>query len=184
MFFNRRKPPQFDVLGQLPALRRYATTLTRHPHDAEDLVQDALVRAYARQEQFDPSRNLRSWLLSILHNAFVDGVRSRNAERRRVEQAADLVAPHFEPSQDHAVQLAGVLARFAELPEEQRAALHLVTIEGLSYADAAQVLDVPPGTLMSRIGRARETLRRLDAGGSERAAQRLRLVGGADDDAQ
>lgn len=180
MFGRRRADAQFDVVGQLPAMRRYALTLTRNEHDAEDLVQDALVRAYAKRSQFDQGRELRSWLLAILHNAFIDGVRSLTADRRRAAEAASLADLEIAPPQEHAVRLSGVLAAVAALPDDQRAALHLVAIEGLAYADAAAVLDVPIGTLMSRIGRARENLRRLEATDPAKQAGRLRLVGGPD----
>ncbi|MDR4306468.1 sigma-70 family RNA polymerase sigma factor [Chelatococcus sambhunathii] len=180
MFGKRREDPQFDVIGQLRTLRRYALTLTRNEHDAEDLVQDALVRAYAKRSQYDTGRELRSWLLAILHNAYVDKLRSVTADRRRAEEAASLAEFEVGPSQEHAAQLTGVLEAVKRLPEDQRAALHLVAIEGLSYADASAVLDVPLGTLMSRIGRARETLRRIEGGESARLG-RLRLVGGSDE---
>lgn len=172
---------RFDVVGQLPSLRRYALALTHDEHDAEDLVQDALVRAYAGRGGYDASRDLRSWLLSIVHNVFVDGVRSRAAESARVRDAGELAERAARPAQDHAVRLAQVRASFAALPDDQRAALHLVAVEGLSYAEAAEVLGVPVGTLMSRLGRAREALRRIEAAPHAARSRQLRIVGGSDD---
>src|ERR1700719_1703075 len=81
----------FDVLGQLTALRRYARSLTRSDVDAEDLVHDALVRAYEKRASFQSGRNLRAWLLSILHNVFIDGRRARQAETQRIARAAELL---------------------------------------------------------------------------------------------
>ncbi len=181
----------FDVLDQLPALRRYALSLTRDAGDAEDLVHDALLRAYEKQASFRAERSLRQWLLSILHNTFVDRLRSRRAERRRIERLtgdikADPAALRQAPGQDHALRLAQVRQAFMSLPEEQRAVLHLVTIEGLGYSEAAKALDVPVGTVMSRLARARAALRDFENRPAEAAPDtsnvtHLRLIGGTDD---
>ena len=88
---------RFDVVGQLAALRRYARSLTRDDVDAEDLVHDTLLRAYERRATFRPGRNIRTWLMSILHNRFVDGMRGRRVEASRVAQAAELADPHERP---------------------------------------------------------------------------------------
>lgn len=173
----RSDRPRFDVLGELAALRRYARALLRDGTDSEDLVHDALVRAYERRSQFRPDGNLRSWLLSILHNVFVDRLRSRLAETSRMDRLGALSDDALAPPQEHAVRLAEVWAAFHSLPDEQRAALHLVAIEGLSYQDAASALDIPLGTLMSRIGRARAALRAFDSADPGRPA-RFRIVGG------
>jgi RNA polymerase sigma-70 factor (ECF subfamily) len=159
----------FDVPAQLSAMRRYARSLTRSENDAEDLVQDALVRAYEKRGSFEPvkadqGRGLRVWLLSVLHNAFIDRRRSRIAEQRRAAQAAELTDVSTPPAQELHVRLAQVREAFLDLPEEQRAALHLVAIEGLGYAEAAAALGIPQGTLMSRLSRARATLRALEDG--------------------
>jgi len=176
--FMKAANTRFDVIGQLGALRRYARSLTRDGVDAEDLVQDALVRAYERRLTFKSGGNLRAWLLSIMHNAFIDGMRVRKSETARAERAA-MVAPHaVEAPQDHVVRLAQIRSAFMGLPEEQRAALHLVTIEGLSYQEAADALSIPLGTLMSRIGRARAALRELED--DQAPSPSLRIVGGRD----
>src|SRR3712207_8470787 len=95
----------FDVLGQLPALRRYARSLAGSEADAEDLVHDALVRACEQRRTFRPGGNLRAWLLSVLHNTFVSSWRSRRAELARLERAAGLADPRIGPSQDDVVRL-------------------------------------------------------------------------------
>ncbi len=168
---------RFDVLGQIGALRRYARSLTRDVNDAEDLVHDALVRAYERRTSFRPGGNMRAWLLSILHNAFIDGVRSRRSEAARVAESARMSETAITAPQEHTVRLLQVRGAFMDLPEEQRAALHLVAIEGLSYQEAADTLAIPLGSLMSRIGRARASLRAMEEGVPSRG-KHLKIVGG------
>ena len=169
------------MISQLGSLRRYARSLTRDPVEAEDLVHDALVRAYEGRVTFRPGGNLRAWLLSILHNAFVDRTRSRRAEAARLEAAQQITESRFEPSQEHVVRLSQIRQAFFDLPEDQRAALHLVAIEGLSYQEAAQALGVPQGTLMSRIGRARASLRAMEAATASPSRTHLKIIGGRDE---
>ncbi|MBS9477202.1 sigma-70 family RNA polymerase sigma factor [Ancylobacter radicis] len=181
----KRDETTFDVPAQLGVMRRYARSLTRDDADAEDLVHDALVRAYERRGTFSPERGapgkgLRGWLLSILHNAFIDRRRARSAEGVRERRAMELAEPAGEPGQEHHVRLAQVREAFMHLPQEQRAALHLVAIEGLGYAEAAAALGIPQGTLMSRLSRARAALRAIEDGTAVRPTH-LRLVGGADE---
>ncbi|MBL8271133.1 sigma-70 family RNA polymerase sigma factor [Steroidobacter sp.] len=176
---------RFDVVSHLPALRRYARSLLRGEANAEDLVHETLVRAYEKRASFQEGRSLKPWLLSVMHNVFVDGQRAHQAEARRIERAADLSAPFEPPVQEHHVRLTQVYNALMQLPEDQRAALHLVAIEELTFADAAGVLGIPLGTLMSRLARARAALRDLEspangssAGSNKRA--HLKIVGGSD----
>lgn len=171
------KTSRFDVLRQMGALRRYARSLTRDASDAEDLVHDALVQAYEKRASFRPGGNLRAWLLSILHNTFIDGVRSRRSEAARAAESGRLAEGASPPSQEHSVRLSQIREAFLGLPEEKRAALHLVAIEGLSYQEAADTLGIPLGTLMSRIGRARAALREMEDGAPAKGSH-LRIVGG------
>ena len=168
-----RKPHRSSVTDELPALRRYALSLTRSGGDAEDLVHDTLVRAIEREATFRAGGNLRGWLMSILHNLYIDRRRAGLSARGR---DADLAADERSapPSQLDSVRLAEVRRAFDMLPGEQREAMHLVTIEGLSYEEAAAVLGIPAGTVMSRISRAREALRRWESGPP------LRLVKGGE----
>lgn len=176
---------RFDITGQLGAMRRYARSLTRDDVQAEDLVHDAFVRAYEKRESFRESGNLRAWLLSILHNVFIDGRRARQAENLRIEKAAELTEPHLAPVQDHQLRLNQVRRAFMALPEEQRTALHLVAVEGMSFSEAADALGIPSGTLMSRLARARAALRAMeDAPGTrtdDDAPSHLRIVGGSNE---
>jgi RNA polymerase sigma-70 factor, ECF subfamily len=181
---------RFDVTGQLPALRRYGLSLTRNAADAEDLVHEALVRAYEKRATFRKDRNLRAWLLSILHNCFVDGTRRKRSETVKLLRASEVAQDSAPAPQEHAVRLAQVRQSFMGLPDEQRAALHLVAIEGLAYHEAAATLGIPLGTLMSRLGRARAALRAIEdgeAGGTRQSEtarnSHLRIVGGSDDNA-
>ncbi|OWO95575.1 RNA polymerase subunit sigma [Rhizobium esperanzae] len=157
-----RKDRPFDVIGQLAALRRYARALVRNSDEAEDLVHDALVRAFEKRKSFRSGGNLRTWLLSILHNAHIDRLRRNRSLMRRHDEAAIEAERSLPAGQEHAVRLQQVRDAFFELPEEQREALHLVAIEDLSYQEAANALGIPIGTLMSRISRARTQLREFE----------------------
>lgn len=172
---------RFDVIGQLGSLRRYARSLARNEHDAEDLVHDALVRAYEKQGSFKPGSNLRAWLFSVLHNTFIDGFRSSAAEARRNAQSASTAETVQQPAQEHSVRLGQIRQAFLTLPEEQRSALHLVAVEGLAYEEAAKILGIPIGTLMSRISRARASLRAIEGEEPSAKTGQLRIVGGRDD---
>jgi RNA polymerase sigma-70 factor (ECF subfamily) len=180
-------PKRLDVIGLIEPLRRYARALTRDASQAEDLVQDTLVRAYERHRTFRASGNLRAWLLSVLHNTFIDQRRRQNAELRHSEGMAELTLSAVPADQESRVRLQQIQQAFLSLPDEQRSVLHLVTIEGLSYQEAATTLDIPLGTLMSRLGRARAALRAFEEGQSQdpstagRSRPALRIVGGSHD---
>ena len=173
-------PPSFDVPAQLPALKRYALSLTRDPGEAEDLVHDTLVRAYEGRATFRDAGDLKGWLFSILHNAFISNTRSRKAHSTRIERAAELAETSAAPDQESRMRLAQIQGAFLALPEEQRAVLHLVAVEGMPYQQAAKTLAIPVGTLMSRLGRARAALRAFE---NEQPTNviNLRVVGGRDD---
>jgi len=161
------------LVAEIPALRRYARALTGDASEADDVVQDCLERAWSRAHLFRPDRDLRVWLYAILHNGFID---DRRRARRRpapapLGDAGDrLAAP---PVQDLDRAMADLDRALDALPDAQRAVLVLVVVEGLSYADAARALDVPPGTVMSRLHRARRRLHELMEG---EAPPRLRRV--------
>lgn len=163
------------MLALIPRLRRYARVLTRDAGDAEDLVQESLLRAHERPATFRKTEALGAWLMSILHNTFVDQYRARTASARREAAFAQLLPMSQDAPQEMTVRLAQLRRAFMDLPEEQRTALHLVAIEGLSYAEAASVLNIPQGTLMSRLGRARAALRALED------TPRFSIIGGRDD---
>jgi RNA polymerase sigma factor (sigma-70 family) len=142
----------------IPALRRYARALVRNRATADDLVQDCLERAVRRWHQHRDGE-VRPWLFAILHNLAVDQFRKVAVRGRHV--AIDSVSEDdfgTAATQEHRLMYQDVLNKLARLPEEQRAVLLLVAVEDLSYADAAKALNIPVGTVMSRLSRARERL--------------------------
>lgn len=159
----------------LPRLRRFARTLTRHAHDADDLAQIAIERALTRAAQWRPppagataeqiEGAVRSWMFGIVKNAWIDGLRSRKRERAviRGDDGIDDVADASHAAAEDRLSIAAAMER---LPEEQRLAVALVLVEGLSYQEAANVMEVPVGTLTSRLSRGREALAAL-LGGKE-----------------
>ena len=170
-----------NVMQQVAAMRRYARTLTRDDGAADDLVQQALLLAIERAESFRQGGSLKGWLLAIVHNQFVSGMRRAAVEKRGLDGLAAIPRDDMiGAGQEQAYHLQEVAERFAALPDTQRAVLHLIAIEGLSYRDAADALDIPIGTVMSRLARARAALR--GAGDAERESREagLRIVGGRD----
>lgn len=176
------KPHRFNIVGQLAILRRYARSLTRDPDEAEDLVHDALVKAYERQASFRTGGNIRAWLLSIVHNTHIDRLRNRGSDERRQVAVAEVAEQWLPANQDQSVRVKQIREAFFELPDEQREALHLVVIEELSYQEAAEALGIPIGTLMSRIARARTRLRSLEDGEPRVISRHLKLIGGTGND--
>jgi RNA polymerase sigma-70 factor (ECF subfamily) len=164
------QPLRREIAALLPRLRRFAYGLTGSVDAGDDLVQSACERALSRAHLWEPGTRLDSWMFRIVQNLWVD---DRRAGRRR-EIATDVVqldamtGGDAEAEMQGRLDLAAVRRRIAALPEEQRAVLLLVSVEGLSYKDAASVLDIPIGTVMSRLARARLALGRALGGGGER----------------
>lgn len=149
-----------EVVDLLPNLKRFAMSLCRKPDVAEDLVQITAERAFRARAEFDPATRLEAWLFRILRNAWIDMVR-RDTTRGEVIDIHD--APQADPvdsaaQTDDRLMLEKVRLAMRQLPEDQRAVMHLVCVEGLSYAEAAAALDIPKGTVMSRLSRARLAL--------------------------
>ncbi|MCJ2080579.1 sigma-70 family RNA polymerase sigma factor [Methylobacterium sp. J-090] len=153
-----------SIVDLMVPLRRYARSLTRDSLRADDLVHDALVRALESGQIHRPNTNLRTWMMTVLHNVFIDEQRRRRVESRHADALVQMSEEVAQPAQEAQVRLAQIRRAFLTLPEEQRAALHLVTLEGMAYADAAAVLGIPIGTLMSRLGRGRAALRAFEEG--------------------
>ena len=158
---------------QIPALRRYAWALLRDDEGADDLVQDTLERAIGRWGQRRDG-DLRAWLFAIQRNLFLNGLRQRRSRGAHVGDEAlnDLPAPGTSP-ESHA-GLRDILVGLDALPEEQRSILLLVGVEDLSYEQAAKVLDVPIGTVMSRLSRARARLRDFMDNGRNAVLRRVK----------
>jgi len=154
-----------EALSYLDALYGTALRLTRRPQDAEDLVQDTYLKAFRAEDQFERGTNLKAWLFTILHNTFRnmrrhDGRSPIDVNSETVEQAADLTGDDRTPEQlltratlDRDLQLA-----LDALPEAFRQAVWLRDVEEFSYAEIAKIVDVPIGTVMSRISRGRRLL--------------------------
>lgn len=169
----------FDLTPHLEPMRRYARVLARADAEADDLVQGALLKAVERRASFRPGADLRIWLMAILHNHFIDQTRARRAAAAR-DLAWTEVNPGFAPPEgEHAVRLDQLRRALLALPAEQREALHLMAVEGLSVAEVAAVLGIPAGTVMSRVGRARAALRRFE--GEPAVRPGLRVVRGGDE---
>ncbi len=145
----------------LPHLWRFALRLTGNKHDAEDLVQRACIRALERRHQLQSGSSTRSWMFAIVHTVWLNEIRARQVRNHASLQEGRLVATLVDSSRADPETNAlhqQVIAAFEALPEAQRAVMLLVAVEGLSYREAAQVLDVPVGTVMSRLSRARLTI--------------------------
>ena len=144
-----------QILALLPALRRYARSLARSDAEGEDLLQDSLETALTRRGQWR-GLNLRSWLLTIMTRRYRNGLRYRARHPvTDIEEAMNVPAPTAlsDPLERRRLE-----AALNNLPEEQRAVLMLVVLEGCAYADVATILDIPVGTVMSRLARARQKI--------------------------
>ncbi len=147
-----------EIVACIPALRRYARGLTGNKDTADDLVQDALERAWSRMALWERRGDMRAWLFSILHNRFVDRVRSQRATPED-SQGEDEVIVSVRATQSDMLEIRDLDAALAQLPPDQREVLLLVAVEQMKYEEVAATLSVPLGTVMSRLSRARERLR-------------------------
>ena len=155
-------PPELsaELVTLLPRLRRFARALARNPHDADDLVQIALERALARAHQLRPDAALAAWVFGILRRAWIDEVRAR-ARSQKVFAPEESGQNVGDAGQGAQTEMLSVQQAMGRLPEDQRVAVALVLVEGLAYKEAAHVLDVPIGTLTSRLARGREALQAM-----------------------
>ena len=158
------------IAEHIPRLRRYARALAGDSHRADDLVQDTLERALTKFHLWRHGSDLRAWMFSIMHNVFINQLKSRRElALDEVAEAALESAPQSDP-----LQLRDLDAALRRLPAEQREVLLLVGLEQLTYAEASQALNVPVGTVMSRLSRGRERLRDLMSAAP--AATNLKIV--------
>ena len=162
-----------EIEACVPALRRYARALTRNADRADDLVQDCLERAIRKRRLWLPTGPLRSWLFRILLNLYRNEIRQGRRRGEHMPLDAMVVEPSAPAPQPGRLALAEMARAIDLLPEEQREALLLVVLEGMTYAEAAGVLGIPDGTLMSRLSRARAALRGMTGFSEE---PRLRTV--------
>jgi RNA polymerase sigma-70 factor (ECF subfamily) len=151
------------IATQIPRLRRYAQALTGDHSAGEDLVQDTLERAWGRIGLWRSNSNLRAWLFRIMHNIYVNQLKAASRKRGHEEEAAP--DGSVRSTQEDRLQLRDLNKALRQLPAEQREVVLLVGLEQMSYEEAAKVLNVPIGTVMSRLSRGREQLRAMMYGG-------------------
>ena len=162
-----------EIMTHVAALRRYALILVADPHEADDLVQECLSRVLAHMRAWRPVRDLRAYLFATMHNVFVDTTRKRRSRADHVPIEDVMGTLSLPASQTRRLEVRDLLQSLAVLPEQQHEVVILVGLEGISYHEASRVLDVPIGTVMSRLSRGREALRQLMTHGP---ATRLRVV--------
>ena len=153
-----RTQDEAAIVACIPSLRRYARGLVADTARADDLVQDTLERAWSRFSLWQKRGDIRAWMFGIMHNHFIDGVRARSS---RPEDSAgdDLPEIPQRASQSDGIEVRDLDRILQRLPVEQREVMLLIAVEELSYAEAAAVLGVPIGTVMSRLARGRDKLR-------------------------
>lgn len=162
-----------EIEGYVPALRRYARALTRDADHADDLVQDCLERAIRKRRLWSPTGPLRAWLFRILLNLYRNELRANRRKGAEIPLEAMTMEPAVPAPQPGRIALAEIARAVERLPLEQREALLLVVLEGASYQEAAGIIGIPAGTLMSRLGRARAALKIMTGASDE---PRLRTV--------
>jgi RNA polymerase sigma-70 factor (ECF subfamily) len=149
-----------ELIESLPQLRAFALALCRNREQAEDLVQDAVMRALANEHSFTPGTNFRAWIFTILRNRFRSILRRRQIQDSHAKEMAH--APQSTPaSQESAVWVRDLEGALARIPDEQREVLILTTVLGLNYEQAAEVCGCAVGTVKSRVSRAREELKAI-----------------------
>lgn len=153
-------PFQRDLVGLVPRMRRFALSLCGNQADADDLVQSACEKALKNQAQFRQGTRMDSWMYRIIQTAWLDEGRKRRVRGTTVDPDDVALGDEGKAASlpEARIMLARAAAAMAALPPPQRSVLSLIAIEGLSYREAAEVLDVPIGTVMSRLSRAREAL--------------------------
>lgn len=153
-------PFQRDLVALVPKLRRFAFSLTGNQPDGDDLVQSACEKALRSQDQFQIGSRMDSWMYRIVQTLWMDDLRKRRVRGPAMDPADIEISDEGKASRlpEDRMMLARATTAMAALPEAQRTVLSLIAVEGLSYKEAAEVLDVPVGTVMSRLSRAREAL--------------------------
>ncbi len=145
----------------IPRLTRYARVLTRDPVAADDLVQECLTRALGKLHLWEEGTDLRAWLFTILHHQYVSLTRRQARQSAGAELQKSYRSPAVSPNQTMRLELRDLERALAALPEEQRSVILLVGLEGMRYDEAASLVNLPVGTVRSRVSRGRETLRKM-----------------------
>ncbi|HVO16618.1 MAG TPA: RNA polymerase sigma factor [Alphaproteobacteria bacterium] len=154
------------IVNEIPRLRRYARFLLRNPQAADDLVQDTLVRAVAAVDSWQPDSNMRAWLFTIMKNVMRnDFRRAKNADIHVGEEIDNHPATAVDGNQESRVALADMQRALNDLPSEFKQVVLLCAVEGFQYEEVAAILNIPVGTVRSRLSRGRAALRVLLSGG-------------------
>jgi len=152
--------PRLQIVNFLPRLRRFSYALTGDPDKGDDLVQETCARALSRLDQWTPGTRLESWMFRIAQNIWLDQRRAHKVrgDALDIDQAYDVAGEDGRDVAENRLTLNEVSKGIAKLPAEQQVLIALVCVDGLSYKEAAEVLEIPIGTVMSRLARARRTL--------------------------
>jgi RNA polymerase sigma-70 factor (ECF subfamily) len=169
--------PYCDIEAEIPRLRRFARALTHDVVAADDLVQDCLTRALGKLHLWEEGTDLRAWLFTILHNQHVNHIRQRVREGTAVRLSEREPLLSHAAHQGRRLELRDLERAIGKLPDAQRSVILLVGLEGMRYDEVAVVLNVPVGTIRSRLSRARESLRRLTDGVPDEENRTARLHG-------
>jgi RNA polymerase sigma-70 factor, ECF subfamily len=161
-----------DFVQHIPRLRRYARALTGDRGRADDLVQDSLERALVKFHLWQPGSDMRAWLFTIMHNVFVNQIRV-NKSAMTTELDDEALQTATRATQSDRLEVLDLHAALLRLPDDQREILLLIGLEQMTYEEAAGVLGIPIGTVMSRLSRARERLRALLTGGGVQPALKV-----------
>jgi RNA polymerase sigma-70 factor (ECF subfamily) len=161
-----------SITEHIPRLRRYARALTGDRIAADDLVQDTLERAWGKLHMWRSGSDMRAWMFSIMHNIFISLVRKHQLDT--VAIGDDALAVATRATQEDNLQMRDLASAIAQLPSEYREVILLIGLEQMSYEEVAQVLGIPLGTVMSRLSRGRERLRKLMAGESAPVLRRVK----------
>ncbi len=159
---------------QIPRLRRYARALTGDRYRADDLVQDTLERALSKLNLWRQDSDIRAWMFTIMHNLFINQIRQNHNVHAFAPLDDEALEIPVRATQNDGLEMQDLMSAIYKLPDEFRAVVLLVGLEQLRYEEVAQVLDVPVGTVMSRLSRGREKLRILMAGSTSPTLRRVK----------
>ena len=157
---------EVELTQLLPRLRRFAHTLSRNSADADDLAQATIERALRSRDQWQPGTRLDSWLYRIMRNLWIDTVRARQRKEKREapEEAAKETGEDPREAMHASIELKRAILAMEQLPDEQREVVALILIEGFGYREVSEMLDLPIGTISSRLARGRTTLLKMLGG--------------------
>ena len=168
-----------SISREVPYLRRFARALANDATMADDLVHDCVVKALENMEKFEPGTNLRAWLFTILRNCFISDIRRNKRHLGAADSPRWARGGVAAPNQESALLLRRLQTELGRLPDDQRVVLILVVLEGMSYEQTAKMLEVPIGTVRSRLSRARHALRiAMDGNGTALADRAERSLPG------